>query len=172
MLISLPIPVIIILDFFGWLMIHLSVAYIMTRLPEHLFPPESWLFKTRRWESGGRVYQHVFRVKHWKRLLPDGAALFRSGFRKKQLGASDREYYQLFVRETCRGELTHWIVMLSAPVFFVWNWWWACIIMVVYAVAANAPCIITQRYNRIRIKKVLNHPVHVPQENSGTGYTV
>jgi len=162
MLISLPIPTIIVLDFFGWLTIHMSVAYIITQLPEYLFDPESWLFRTRRWEYGGHVYQRIFWVKRWKHLLPDGAALFRSGFKKKRLGATDQDYYRLFARETCRGELTHWIVMLAAPVFFIWNWWWACIIMVLYAVSANAPCIITQRFNRIRIKKVLNHPEHIP----------
>ena len=68
---------------------------------------------------------------------------------------TDKEYFQEFVMETCRAELTHWIVFLFASIFFIWNLWWIGIIMVAYAITVNMPCIITQRYNRIRLRRVL-----------------
>ena len=156
MLISLPIPVIILLDIFGWLVIHLGVASFMFKLNEKSFNPNSWLFRTRKWEYKGSIYQRFLRIKIWKEKLPDGASLFTNTFGKKHLGPHEITHYEAFVIETCRGELTHWIVIGFAPVFFIWNWWWACIIMVVYAFAANMPCVIAQRYNRIRLLMILS----------------
>ncbi len=39
------------------------------------FDPQGWLYRTRRWERGGQVYDRVFLIRAWKRLLPDGSAL-------------------------------------------------------------------------------------------------
>jgi len=41
------------------------------------------------------------------------------------------------------------------PIFFLWNPWWADLIIVIYAVAANVPCILAQRYNRLRFHRLL-----------------
>ena len=155
MLIDLTIPWIVILDILGWLIIHMGVAYLMTQLPDSIFEPERWLFKRREWEGDGYIYQNLFRVKRWKESLPDGAALFRKGFKKKRLFKKDRIYFEKFVRETCRGELTHWVVFSCSPIFFIWNYWWVGIIMIMYAMVANFPCIITQRYNRIRFFQLI-----------------
>ena len=57
--------------------------------------------------------------------------------------------------ENVRGEAVHWIVLSSSVFFFLWNPWWAGLIMVAYALAANGPCIVAQRYNRIRLMKIL-----------------
>jgi glycosyl-4,4'-diaponeurosporenoate acyltransferase len=45
--------------------------------------------------------------------------------------------------------------MLATPVFLVWNWWWVELLMVVYALAANLPCLLVQRYNRARLARLL-----------------
>jgi glycosyl-4,4'-diaponeurosporenoate acyltransferase len=45
--------------------------------------------------------------------------------------------------------------MFLTPLFFLWNppsiWW----VMAAYALAANGPCLIAQRYNRIRLQGAL-----------------
>lgn len=156
MLITLSVPVIIILDIFGWFVIQMGMAYLFTRLPEQYFNTDNFLFRSRKWERSATFYDHTFSVKRWKGFLPDGAALFAGGFRKKQLVATDIKYYQRFNIETCRGEATHWAVILCTPVFFIWNYWWANIVMIIYSLAANFPCILTQRYNRLRLRNVLN----------------
>jgi glycosyl-4,4'-diaponeurosporenoate acyltransferase len=166
MLIYLPIPVIVLLDIVGWLIIHLGVAYGMTQLPERCFAPTAWIFQWRRWEGDGAIYHTLFRIKTWKNFLPDGAALFRKGFQKKHLLKNDQAYFERFVTETCRGELTHWLVFCCAPIFFIWNYWWVGIIMIIYACAANFPCILTQRYNRIRFFQIINHHQRVQSSNS------
>jgi glycosyl-4,4'-diaponeurosporenoate acyltransferase len=142
-------------DILAWLVIHLGVSYGLTRMPARWFSPEAWLFAERRWERGGVLYDRLFRVKQWKSFLPDGAALFRSGFRKKALTQWDQAYLERFLQETCRGELTHWITFLWSPLFFLWNLPFVGVIMIAYALVANAPCVITQRYNRSRFRRVL-----------------
>ena len=124
-------------------------------MPVRWFRPGARLFAERRWERGGALYDILFRVKQWKSFLPDGAALFRSGFRKKALTQWDPPYLERFMQETCRGELTHWLTLLSSPLFFLWNLPFVGLIMIAYALAANLPCIVTQRYNRSRFGRVL-----------------
>jgi glycosyl-4,4'-diaponeurosporenoate acyltransferase len=70
------------------------------------------------------------------------------------LKETSKHYLDSFIRETCRAELTHWIVFLFGPLFLMWNLWWVGIIMIVYATLANIPCVITQRYNRIRLQRI------------------
>ena len=154
MLIHLPTFPTILIDIAAWFVIHMGVSYLMTHVPLISFDAKSWLYTQRRWEKDGRVYEKIFGLKKWKEMLPDGAALFKEGFEKKHLRKLDNEYLDNFIRETCRAELTHWIVLLFGPVFLVWNLWWVGIVMIVYAISANLPCIISQRYNRIRLKRV------------------
>jgi glycosyl-4,4'-diaponeurosporenoate acyltransferase len=154
MLLSLPSLPTVLLDIAAWLIIHMGVSYLMTHIPLGLFDTGFWLHKPRKWEKNGKIYVRKFRLKKWKRRLPDGAALFKKGFQKKHLMGLDRVYLDNFIRETCRAELTHWTMFLFSAVFFIWNPWYVGIVMIVYAILVNMPCIIIQRYNRIRLKRV------------------
>jgi glycosyl-4,4'-diaponeurosporenoate acyltransferase len=144
----------ILLDIAVWLIIHMGVSYLMIHIPLASFDTEFWLYKRRKWEKHGKIYAKVFRLKKWKKRLPDGAALFKKGFRKKHLKELDDVYLDDFIRETCRAELAHWVMFFLSPVFFIWNPWYVGIVMLVYALLVNLPCIAIQRYNRIRLKRV------------------
>ena len=160
MVVHLTGPWTVALDFLAWFAIHVGVSYAVSRPSADRFDPDSRLYRERRWERDRRIYEGWFRVKKWKWMLPDGAAVFRSGFRKKRLSKLDTAYVTRFVQEACRAELTHWLILAFAVVFFIWNVWWVGLIMILYAVLVNVPCIITQRYNRIRLRRVLSrHPV-------------
>jgi len=154
MLVHLPTAITILIDVIAWFVIHIGVSYIMTHQPLTSFNPNSWLYRKRKWERHGKFYEKSFRLKLWKRKLPDGAAIFKNGFEKKHLKETSKDYLDSFIRETCRAELTHWIVFLFGPVFLVWNLWWVGIVMILYATIANIPCVITQRYNRIRLQRI------------------
>ena len=145
----------VLLDCGAWFVIHMGVSYIMTQMPLEYFNSQSWVFRRRDGENEGKVYQDIFFVKKWKSLLPEGAALFAQGFRKKHLKGKNKDYVTMFVAETCRSEGVHWVTMVFAPLFFLWNPFWVGVSMMLYAVIVNAPCIITQRYNRIRLERVL-----------------
>jgi glycosyl-4,4'-diaponeurosporenoate acyltransferase len=144
----------ILLNIAIWLIIHMGVSYLMTHIPLSSFDTGFWLYKQRKWEKNSKIYVRIFGLKKWKKRLPDGAALFKKGFQKKHLKGIDDIYLDNFIRETCRAEITHWIMFLLSPVFFIWNIWWAGIVMIMYAILVNLPCIIIQRYNRIRLKRV------------------
>jgi glycosyl-4,4'-diaponeurosporenoate acyltransferase len=154
MLLHLPTLPAILLDIATWMIIHMGVSYLMTHIPLRSFDTGFWLYKQRKWEKDSKIYVRIFRLKKWKKRLPDGAALFKKGFKKKHLKELDSVYLDDFIRETCRAEFTHWIMFLFSSVFFIWNPWWVGIVMIVYAILVNLPCIIIQRYNRIRLKRV------------------
>ena len=110
----------------------------------------------RTWEKSGKIYLNFFKIKRWKHLIPDGASLYGKAFPKKKLEHKDPLYLGAFLSETCRAELTHWLQIPPALIFFLWNIWWAGIIIIAYALAVNLPCILLQRYNRARLSRVLN----------------
>ena len=151
MLIDLPIAWIIVLNLAGWPVIQCSLAWSFTRMPLRWFNPGP----ARVWEQDGRFYERAFGVKRWKDRLPDGARWFGGGFAKGTLDARDSDYLRQFMRETWRGELCHWVALGCAPVFILWNPWWADLVMVAYGVVANLPCILAQRYNRLRFRRLL-----------------
>lgn len=152
MVIELPIGWMIALNVLGWPIIQIGLAWLFTRLPLSCFHARAvW-----SWESDGRIYEDRMRIKSWKYFLPDGANWFKGGFAKASLASRDRAYLERFNRETWRGELCHWIAIGLTPLFFLWNPWWADLVMVVYALTANLPCILVQRYNRARIHRLLS----------------
>jgi len=153
MIFHLPSLWTIALDFIVWLVIHLGVSMSVAKIAPDSFDPESWLYRGRSWERRGKIYKVFLGVRKWKRVLPDGAAVFRSGFRKKHLENQDALYIRRFITETCRAELAHWVIFVFSFVFFIWNDWWVGMIMVAYALIANIPCIIAQRYNRARLRR-------------------
>jgi glycosyl-4,4'-diaponeurosporenoate acyltransferase len=150
-LIELSITWIIVLNAAGWLVIQLCLAWGFTKMPVDWFQPG----KAFGWERGGHFYEVVFRIKGWKDHLPDAARWFGGGFAKGKLADADPAYLQRFVRETWRGELCHWSALCFTPVFFLWNPCWGDWIIVSYALAANLPCILVQRYNRLRLRRLL-----------------
>jgi glycosyl-4,4'-diaponeurosporenoate acyltransferase len=155
-LIYLPTFWTIAIDFIAWFIIHLGVVAIMVRMPAKHFNPNHWLYRGRKWEGEGTVYQDIFKIKTWKHHLPDGArVLGRLGFQKKKLNNSSPEYFEAFLTETCRAGLAHWILILFAPFFFLWNPTWVGFFMIFYALLENIPFIIAQRYNRHRFKRLL-----------------
>ena len=143
----------------GWPIIHLSIASAALRLPRELFARDSWLTAPRRWEQDGRVYRGWFAIRKWKSWLPDGAS-WLGGFAKKKLGARDPVYLAQFLLETRRAEVGHWCMLACLPIFFVWNPPWACWAMTAYALGANLPCILAQRYNRLALKRVTRTRCH------------
>jgi glycosyl-4,4'-diaponeurosporenoate acyltransferase len=154
MLIDLPPAWLIVINILAWLVIHLGVAWAGTRLPARWFRPGDWWYRERAWERGGRFYERAAGIRRWKDRLPDGAALFAGGFRKASLRAVTPEYLERFARETCRGEAVHAVVLLGAGLFFLWNPPWAGWVMVAYALLANLPCMLAQRYNRLRLRRL------------------
>ncbi len=145
----------LVLDVAVWAAWSTLAGYLTHLLPAGRLDHDTALFRLRPAERDGRLYERWLRVKRWKDALPEAGALFAGGFSKRRIVRRDRSHLERFVVETRRAELTHWMVMAAAPFFFLWNPWWAGIVMIGYALVADVPCITVQRYNRARLLRVL-----------------
>lgn len=143
------------MDIILWVIFHLSIGYSCSRIPINFFDPRARLYQTKNWEKGGEIYDKIFHVKAWKKLIPSGASVYSGAFEIKNLPSFSLEYVDTWLKESCRAEFCHWIMILPGFLFFLWNnvegaWW-----MVAYAVANNMVPIIMQRYNRPRVRRML-----------------
>ncbi|MDD2534066.1 MAG: hypothetical protein PHC86_05150 [Eubacteriales bacterium] len=152
---DLSILLTIMFDFLAWLLIHLGFAWLTLHMPNQWFATDNALFRIRNWERDGRLWDEIFHLKKWKEHLPDGAGFFKHGYAKKRLVSVDARNLDRFVLEARRAELTHWLAILPAPLFFLWNPPWAGWFMILYALVANLPFILLQRYNRPRFSRLI-----------------
>ena len=161
MLIELSIVKVTALNVLAWLVIQFGLAWFFTQLAADRFNPRSIIARPKRWERFGAFYERVFAIKRWKDKLPDAARMFHGGFEKGNLQNASPEYLGRFLRETWRGELVHWLALLTLPLFAIWNPWWGVLVNAAVAVAVNFPCILALRYNRARLNRLLERKIAV-----------
>lgn len=138
--------------FIGWPLIQLAVAYLVNFMDDRYFQPDNFILKNRKWEDV--FYRRVLKVPMWKHLLPDGAATYKGGFRKRELASQDTGYLNRFIIETGRAEIMHWLAILPFWIFGLWSPLFVVWIMLGYALVVNIPCILTQRFNRPRLVRI------------------
>jgi len=138
-----------------WAILPTFLTFLCMTLPDRYFSPNRFFFRSHRWENGGEVYNRLFRVKRWKHLLPDGAAVVKGGYKKKRLTDFSESNLRKFLVESCRAELLHVLVIALFWVFGFFVPPNALFYMFLYALATNFPCVIVQRYNRPRIIALL-----------------
>lgn len=138
-----------------WLFVHLLASWTGYRMSDRYFREDNWLYRSRTFELTGHLYEKLG-IRKWKQRLPEGDALVKDGFRKKYLpgGKLTIDYIQRFCIESRRAEWVHWLAFLPGPLFFFSGNVPLGTAMTVYALLANLPCIMAQRYNRIRLTRV------------------
>jgi glycosyl-4,4'-diaponeurosporenoate acyltransferase len=141
----------------GWPILHIAIGFIALRIPPQIFAHETWLTAPRFWERD--MYRDRLASRKWKYLLPD-AAPWLGGFAKRKLVNRDPTCIAQFLIETRRTEIAHWLMLGCLPIFFIWNPPWARWVIAVYAVAANLPCILAQRYNRLILNRIADSQCH------------
>ena len=144
----------VLVDAVAWATWSATVGYAAHRMPQRWFARDRGLWRLRAWEVGGRVYARAS-VRRWKDRLPDAGGLFTGGVSKRQIATRRPEALTRLAVETRRAELVHWLIPAFTPAFAVWNPAWLVAAMAAYAVVANVPCIVVQRYNRARVFRVL-----------------
>jgi len=139
-----------------WVLVHFLSGYLSHFIPTKFYNKDKFLFKKRFWEFDGNLYSSLFLIKRWKDKMPEAGEFFKiHPFSKKHLVSLDKNYLERFSLETCRAEVSHLLPILLCPISFFWNNTTGIFIMSLYAVLANFPFIIIQRYNRIRLVKLL-----------------
>lgn len=146
----------ILLIFICWFIFQLGAALLCLYLPDRFFNPDLALFRTHAFEDEGRLYERLFRVRSWKQLLPDGGKLAKKrGYSKRYIHDFSEENLNRFLLESCRAEASHWLAILPFWVFGFFVPPHAILLMLLYALVINMPCIIAQRYNRPRIQSLI-----------------
>jgi glycosyl-4,4'-diaponeurosporenoate acyltransferase len=158
-LIELSIAWVTALNVVAWLVIQLGLAWSFTQLAADRFDDQCRFARPKSWERGGRFYERVFFIKHWKDQLPDASRMLRGGFAKANLQTATPEYLKRFLQETWRGEVVHWLALLALPLFAIWNPWWGVGVNAAVALAVNLPCILALRYNRARLQRLLDRRI-------------
>jgi glycosyl-4,4'-diaponeurosporenoate acyltransferase len=136
----------------GW---GIAVGATAASFPATRFARDGRLTRLRRWERDGRTWERIG-IRRWKDRLPVFDARL-GGLSKRRLPARDRIGLESFAAETRRAEWVHWIAAAPLLMMPAWNPDWLLAVMTGYAVAANAPFIAVQRYNRARIERILTH---------------
>lgn len=145
----------ILLSIVFWGFFQVLSATICYKLPDYFFNYNSFLFRPKTLEKNGEIYKSLFKIHKWKKFLPDGAAIIKFGYKKRNMTDFSKQNLNQFLTESCRAELGH---LLSITPFWVFGFFLPPIsipIMFVYALIINIPCILAQRYNRPRILKLL-----------------
>lgn len=145
---------VVLLDAVVWAAWSTVVGYCAHRLRLERVSVDGRLTRLRAWERHGRTYERIA-IRRWKDRLPDAGTFFRGGRSKRSLLGRDDLSLERFAAETRRAELVHWAIPMITPVFVLWNPAPLVAAMVGYAVLANTPCLVIQRYNRGRILRVL-----------------
>lgn len=142
-----------------WFLLHLAASLVCHRIDEKYLDFNNLLFKPRPWEKEGKLYNRFFAVRKWKKFLPE-IDLFRGNalkitLYKKKPGLDGNEVLEIYLKESCRAELSHWLAITPFWIFGFFAPSPVIPLMLLYALAANLPCIIIQRYNRPRIARLL-----------------
>jgi glycosyl-4,4'-diaponeurosporenoate acyltransferase len=145
----------VVVDVVAWAVLSTATGYLTHRAPVSRFASDGALTRLRPFEVDGRWYERHVAIKRWKGRLPEAGGLFPDGFSKRTLRSGSVDQLERFVVETRRAEVTHWILLAAGPFFVLWNPWGLALVMVLYAVVANLPCLVIQRYNRARLLRVV-----------------
>ena len=155
-IIFLPDIFTILLCFIVWPLLQIIASLISHLIPDRYYWADSAFYRSHHFERDGRIYSEIFHVNKWKHPLPDGATIWnKKAFRKKKMANFSPETLDRFLVESARAEMTHWLAILPFWVFGFFTPPSVIFIMLIYALMANLPCIIVQRYNRPRVKRIL-----------------
>lgn len=138
-----------------WALVQVVTGYAAHHVPTSVLDRGERFFAPWPMERGGRLYEETLRIRRWKGKLPEAGAVFAGGFDKRNLQRRDPAYLRTYIRETKRAELAHWLALAPTPLFVRYNPLLIAVCMPVYALATNGPCIAAQRYNRLRLTRVL-----------------
>jgi glycosyl-4,4'-diaponeurosporenoate acyltransferase len=138
-----------------WLVASVGFGFLGHRLrPERLDRDRGPTHLTR-WERDGRLYERRLRIRRWKDRLPEAGGLFAGGVSKRALPDHSDAVLARLVVETRRAELVHWALAVLGPTFLLWCHPAVAVVMVLYGLVANVPCLVVQRYNRARLNRSL-----------------
>ncbi|PNZ89175.1 glycosyl-4,4'-diaponeurosporenoate acyltransferase [Staphylococcus devriesei] len=135
-----------------WFSIQMTISYLFAKLPLTFFEKYGHVFKSLSWEENGNLWNTLVQINRWKKYIPEGNKLIPNIYNKKQLTSFKTSNIYRMILEMRRAELVHWLSILPVIVF-VKAPRYIKIINFCYALLANIPIIVAQRYNRPRLER-------------------
>jgi glycosyl-4,4'-diaponeurosporenoate acyltransferase len=102
-----------------------------------------------------RRYERWLGIQHWKAWIPDAGNALPGGIRKASLARRDPHALRRLIAETRRAELVHWALWPAWVVTAQWLPPAGVLVNLLFASLFNLPCLLLQRYNRLRLQRVL-----------------
>jgi glycosyl-4,4'-diaponeurosporenoate acyltransferase len=152
---QLPDWIILVLCFVGWLIWSVFIGFIGHLLPLTFLETDTCLTQLQFWEQDRHWYEKVLRIKLWKDRLPEAGGFFQGGFSKNSIRGGNYTVMSRFLAETRRAEYVHIAIWLFCLVTILWTPRWGFLINLVVGTALNLPCLWVQRYNRLRLQRLL-----------------
>jgi len=109
-----------------------------------------------------KIYEVIFKIKLWKDKIPQYVS--KNGFSKKNLKSLKINYLKDFISETYRAETNHILCCLIIPTLFFLSATNVALIISFLVFLGNIPCIMIQRYNRFRIRRII---LKINKKNKG-----
>jgi glycosyl-4,4'-diaponeurosporenoate acyltransferase len=139
----------------GWVIWSVFIGFIGYKLPLQLLETDTCLTQLRFWEQDKQWYEKVIQIKLWKDLLPEAGGFFQGGFAKNSIEGGKSTVMLRFLAETRRAEYVHAVIWLFWLFTILWTPMEGVIINLLVGTAFNLPCLLVQRYNRLRLQHLL-----------------
>lgn len=135
------------------------LAYPLGRIISNNDPdPDGFFFRERKWELGGKIYEKMH-IKSWQARIPDVSQVLHRWMPQKKLKVGvTADVVRMMIRETCTAEAVHDLLNIAGLwLLGIWKGVGGVLMYLVYVLLGNLPFILVQRYNRPRLKALLNY---------------
>lgn len=139
-----------------WIFWFYFIGYLVTQLPKKFLEKDYFFTNLLFFEKNPQWYRKYLMIDKWKEKMPELGGFFKDGFQKRSVAQGEINQLKLFIQETRRAEIAHWLMTAGWILTISFNPLWAIIFNIIFAHLVNFPCLIIQRYNRVRLLKVLN----------------
>ena len=129
-----------------------TVGFFAGRIvPKKWLKPEQGIFRCRKFEKGGSIYEKLG-IRKWHKRLPDMSRILPFMMPRKNLSGDYKERLPEMIEETCVAELVHIAVSVAGlNCLKLWPGCGGVAIVIIHTLLLNLPFILIQRYNRPRL---------------------
>lgn len=122
------------------------------------FRADCFPFRSFSLEHEGKLYQKIG-IQRWQNRVPDISRIIPGIVPRKEIPRRpDADTLRRMINETCVAETTHLLLCIAgAALLWIWPGAGGAVMFAVYALLGNFPFILIQRYNRPRLRKLLNN---------------
>lgn len=149
-----------------YFLVSVLCIFLTSKLPMGKQILSKWFFKEMVWEDGGAIYQRLFKIRNWKKIIVDSSDLISTIFSRKAISSLEKDNLHGYLIKSCRSELTHWFSILASFLFVLWCSFPQAATIILIAFIINLPFVIVQRYKRSKINTALTTKLGVSDDEN------